>query len=373
MANLRLSAQSASSALNEIWFTRCPVPTATGLAYQLGWLQDEFAKDGISVATIQEAPKTLVRHHYDHEINSLIREGGSLLALAAKAQGARTKLIGLTWIDEWQVILVRPDSGISKPAHLKGLRVALPSYVERDIPAHIRGSSIARGMSLQGVKGALAHDGLTLDDVTFVEVGSGQSTNAELGNLWEGLEYLARGEVDAVYVKGASAVDAAKRYGAVVGVDIDSFTDRRYRVNNGTPRPITVHEDFIENHFDLLVPFLAQTLRAANWAATDLEGVHAILKSETRSGDEGVATAYRNGFHQSLKPTLSGELLDLFRIQKNFTLLHGVLDRDFDLDAWVDRRPLAAARLWLNQKYPDEQDLVKQDQGKQYQAQIKAA
>jgi len=345
------SSQPAATALKEIWFTRCPVPTATGLAYQLGWLQGEFARDGISVATIQDAPKALARHHYDHEISSLIREGGSLLALAAKAQGARTKLIGLTWIDEWQVILVRPDSGISKPADLKGLRVALPAYVEREIPAHVRGSSIARGMSLQGIKGALAHDGLTLDDVTFVEVGSGQGTNTGLGNLWQGLEHLARGEVDAVYVKGASAVDAAKRYGAVVGIDIDNFTDRRYRVNNGTPRPITVHEDFIENHFDIVVRFLAQTLRAADWAASELEGVHAILKSETRSGDEGVATAYRNGFHKSLQPTLSGELLDLFRIQKNFTWIHGVLDRDFDLDAWVDPRPLAAARQWLDDYY----------------------
>jgi len=351
MANQLSANQSEASALREIWFTRCPVPTATGLAFQLGWLQGEFAREGISVATIQDAPKALARHHYDHEIKSLIREGGSLLALAAKAQGARTKLIGLTWIDEWQVILVRPGSGISKPADLKGLRVALPAYVAREIPAHIRGSSIARGMSLQGIKGAMAHDGLTLDDVTFVEVGSGQGTNAGLGNLWEGLENLARGEVDAVYVKGASAVDAAKRYGAVVGIDIDHFTDRRYRVNNGTPRPITVHEDFIENHFDLLVRFLAQTLRAADWAASELECVHAILKSETRSGDEGVATAYRNGFHQSLQPTLSRELVDLFRIQKSFTWIHGVLDRDFDLDAWIDPRPLAAARQWLDDYY----------------------
>jgi len=341
----------ANTQLKDIWFTRCPVPTATGLAYKLGWLEEEFAKDGISVATIQDAPQALARHHYDHEINSLIREGGSLLALAAKAQGAKTKVIGLTWIDEWQVILVRPDSHINRPADLKGRRVALPAYVEREIQSHVRGSSIARGMTLQGVKGVLAYAGLTLDDVSFVEVGSGQDSDAGLGGLWAGLDNLARGEVDAVYVKGASAVDAAKRYGAVVGIDIDRFTDRQYRVNNGTPRPITVHEDFIENHFDLLVRFLAQTLRAADWAASNLDGVHQILKGETRAGDDGVATAYRDGFHQSLHPSLSKELLDLFKIQKNFTLIHGVLDRDFNLDAWIDHRPLAAARQWLDNYY----------------------
>lgn len=352
MSTATIAAQGGADPLKEIWFTRCPVPTATGLAYRLGWLKEEFAPDGISVATLQEAPREFAHYHYDHAIPSLIREGGSLLALAAKAQGANTRLVGLTWIDEWQAILVRPGSDITTPWDLKGRRVALPAYVQREIPAHVRGSSIARGMTLQGLKGALAHDDLTLDSVRFVEVGSGQgSGNAEgLGSLWEGLEHLERGEVDAVYVKGASAVDAAKRHGAVVGIDLDSFTDRRYRVNNGTPRPITVHADFLEQHFDLLVRFLAQILRAANWAADNLAGVQEILKSETRSGDEGVATAYRNGFHQSLQPALSKELLDLFHIQKNFTLLHGILDRDFDLDAWVDPRPLEAARKLLEER-----------------------
>ena len=28
--------------VDTIWFTRCPVPTATGLAYKLGWLDEEF-------------------------------------------------------------------------------------------------------------------------------------------------------------------------------------------------------------------------------------------------------------------------------------------------------------------------------------------
>ncbi|ACT47022.1 ABC transporter substrate-binding protein [Methylotenera mobilis] len=351
MANPLPVNQPSGSQLNDIWFTRCPVPTATGLAYKLGWLEEEFAKDGISVATIQDAPKALARHHYDHEITSLIREGGSLLALAAKAQGAKTKVIGLTWIDEWQVILVSKGSPINRPADLKGRRIALPAYVDREIQSHVRGSSIARGMTLQGVKGVLAYAGLTLDDVSFVEVGSGQGSDTGLGSLWSGLDSLARGEVDAVYVKGASAVDAAKRYGAIVGIDIDRITDRRYRVNNGTPRPITVHEDLIENHFELLVRFLGQTLRAADWAASNLDGVHKILKEETRAGDDGVATAYRDGFHQSLHPSLSKELMDLFRIQKNFTLIHGVLDHDFNLDTWIDPRPLAAARQWLDNYY----------------------
>lgn len=346
----------ARSALDQIWFTRCPVPTATGLAYKLGWLGEEFAADGIRVDTLQDN-RELGRHHYDHQLPTLIREGGSLLALAARAQGAPTRLVGLTWIDEWQTILVRPDSGISAPEHLKGKRLALPDYIQSAIDSHSRGSSIARGMSLHGYKGALDYAGLTFDDVHLVEVPSnrgapdaqpvtvgGGGSREGLTNLWSGLQYLADGLVDAVYVKGASAVDAARAVGAVVGIDLDRLPERRFRVNNGTPRPITVHQSLIDDHFDVLVRFLDQTLRAADWAAENLDGVQRILQAETRGSDGAVAAAYRDDFHQTLHPDLSPERVRLFEQQKKFMWLHGFQEHDFELADWIDPRPLEAAR-----------------------------
>ncbi|MDR2637998.1 MAG: hypothetical protein LBB55_06640 [Zoogloeaceae bacterium] len=330
-----------------IWFTRCPVPTATGLAWRLGWLEREFAPDGVRVAPL---PAKLSRHHYEHGIKSLIREGGALLALAARAQGARTRLIGLTWIDEWQVILARPDSGIERPADLKGKRLALPAFVQHTIAAHARGSSIARGMSLQGYKGALASAGLTLDDARFVEVASGSGRGGRGSDkLWQGVAALRAGEVDAVYVKGARAVAAARAAGAVVAIDLDALP-RHFRVNNGTPRPITVHEDLLTRHFDRLVRFLAQTLKAADWAAGHRAEVYAILEDETGADSDGVITAYRHDFQHAFRPDLSRERRELLAIQKNFMLLHGFLDRDFSLDDWIDERPLAAARALLTQR-----------------------
>ena len=153
-------AANRSSAPEEIWFTRCPVPTATGLAYKLGWLGDEFAAESIPVRTLQESTPEIALRHYDHRLPTLIREGGNILAFAARAQGEPTKLVGLTWIEESQVILVRPDSGITQPAHLKGKRLALPGWTDHEIPSHIRGTSIARGMSLLGYNGALHSAGL---------------------------------------------------------------------------------------------------------------------------------------------------------------------------------------------------------------------
>jgi len=345
---------SGNPSVDTIWFTRCPVPTATGLAYKLGWLDDEFRPDGIAVKTLQEVGGELARHHYDHQLTTLVREGGNLLAIPAKAQGAPTRLVGLTWIDEAQAILVRPDSTIRSAEQLKGKRLALPAFRAADLVDNRRGRSIARGMSLAGYNGALASAGLTLDDVHLVEVGSERQVSGDsrenLGSLWGGLEPLINGEVDAIYVKGASSVDAARLHGAVVGIDLDKLPERRFRVNNGTPRPITVHDDLIEKHFDLLVRFLYQTLRAAEWAKTNLAGVQEILQGEARASSEGVAAAYRDGFHLTLAPDLSAERVELFRQQKNFQFVHGILDRDFDFDAWIDRRPLDEARRLLENR-----------------------
>lgn len=332
--------------IDTIWFTRCPVPTATGLAYKLGWLEQEFARDGIAIKTLQETGGELARHHYDHGLATLIREGGNLLALPARAQGADTRLVGLTWIDEWQTILVRPGSGIRQPADLKGKRLALPVFRRIDLEENRRGRSIARGMSLAGYHGALASAGLGLQDVILEEVGSPEPAPSVAG-LWQGIAALVRGDVDAVYVKGAAAVEAARAAGVEVGVDLDALPERRFRVNNGTPRPITVHRDFLERHDDLLVRFLAQTLRAADWARQHRNEVRAILQQETQAGGDAVDTAYHEDFHTTLAPDLSEERLALFEQQKNFQLAHGFLDRDVDVRAWADERPLAAARALL--------------------------
>src|ERR1700678_4078184 len=39
---------------NQIWFTRCPVPTASGLAYKLGWLSDRFAANAVTIGILQD-------------------------------------------------------------------------------------------------------------------------------------------------------------------------------------------------------------------------------------------------------------------------------------------------------------------------------
>ncbi|HEX7856934.1 MAG TPA: ABC transporter substrate-binding protein [Sphingobium sp.] len=360
MPNALKSPSASASRPDEIWFTRCPVPTATGIAYKLGWLTEAFEGDGITLRTLQESGADLGRHHYDHRLPTLIREGGNMLAIAARAQGEPTKLVGLTWIEESQLILARPDSGIASAADLKGKRLALPGWSHNDIPAHVRGTSIARGMSLAGYKGVLASAGLSFDDVDLLEVPdrvrniggagrdlqpSGEARRSGVGRLWP-IGALVEGKVDAIYVKGASAIDQAREVGLVVAIDLDALPDPRFRVNNGTPRPITVHQSLIDDHFDLLVRFLAVTLRAADWVVAQPNRLREILEFETAGSPGAVDQAYAH-LHKGLHPTLDPVRLALFEQQKKFLFTHGFLDADFALTDWIDPRPLEAA-LALN-------------------------
>ncbi|GGO16458.1 ABC transporter substrate-binding protein [Microbispora bryophytorum] len=334
---------ATAESVDTVWFTRCPVPTASGLAYALGRLATRYADLGVDVGILQDAPLEIARHHYDHDLVGLIREGGNVPAIAARAEGARTRLVGLTWIDEGQSIMVRPDSAITSPAALRGARIAVPGW------AATRDTSHARAMALHGFKGALGLAGLTLDDVEFVELPldpvlpPGRIRAERAAPRFRELDELTSGRVDAVYVKGAASLEAARVRGAVVGIDLDAVPSRRSRVNNGTPRPITVHEELLQSHSELVVEFLVETLRAADWAAGDLNGVREVLAAETGSGAEGVLLAYREGFHRTLHPTLDEERVDLLRVQKALLLRHGFLRADFDLDSWIDPRPLRLA------------------------------
>ncbi|NKY88697.1 ABC transporter substrate-binding protein [Nocardia veterana] len=327
-----------------LWYTRCPVPTASGLAHSLGWLGETAQRSGLIFGVLQDAGPELAGFHFDHALPGLVREGGNVPALAARAAGSPTRLIGLTWIDESQAILVGPDSPVTTPAELAGLRIGVPAW------AQDQARSFPRAMALHGFASALRLGGLTLADVTVVELAVERDPQVRTDvqqrtrRVTWGAEELLRGEVDAIYVKGARAQEVATEHGLRVAVDLDATDSKRLRVNNGTPRPITVHQHLLDTRPEVVIDFLAQSLRAADWAAGNLDGVRAVLQRETLSGPDGVVAAYGEDFHRGLHPSLDDERLELLGVQKQFLYTHGFLAADFDLDSWVAPEPLARAQ-----------------------------
>ncbi|GAB0102805.1 ABC transporter substrate-binding protein [Nocardia sp. JMUB6875] len=327
-----MSASALSSTLDTLWFTRCPVPTATGIAADRGWFTDEFAPDGIQVRSLQDAGTgRSPEDHFTHALTGLFREGGNVPALWTRGNGEPTRLIGLTWIEERQAILVRRDSAIATPAQLAGARIAIPHR-----PIAI---DFWRAMALAGFAGALGAAGLALGDVVPVEVQAAPHAPQWVAEL----EALTAGRVDAVYVKGALAVETAARYDAVIGIDLDAFPDRTVRINNGTPRPVTVHQRLLDEHPEIVVRFLAVLIEAAEWAAANPADVARILAAETGAGATGVAGAYAWTGSADLRLDLSEDRLGLLARQEKFLREHGFLARPVDIAAWTAAEPLAAA------------------------------
>lgn len=133
-------------------------------------------------------------------------------------------------------------------------------------------------------------------------------------------------------------------------MELDAVPDRRARVNNGTPRPVTVHQQLLDEQPELVARFLAVLLEAADWAAEHPAEVVRILRAETGAGAEGVAGAYAPGSHRTLHLDLSAERLDLLAQQERFLGDRGFLASPVDIRGWADPEPLRAAHELLRER-----------------------
>jgi len=124
------SVERGEAALDDglLYYTRCPVPTPSGLAVALGALGPALGEaHDVDLRALQDVADPAVRrHHFDHGIVGLVRDGGNIPAIWARANGVPTRLLGLTWLNEAQAIVTTPDAGIDSVGDLVGSRVAIP-------------------------------------------------------------------------------------------------------------------------------------------------------------------------------------------------------------------------------------------------------
>ena len=331
--------------LDILWYSRGSHPSPLGLAAQLGWFLDEFRDDGIRVFTVQDSTDAALRDaHLDHHLPNTIRQGGNVPALWARSRGARTRLIALSWMDEFQGILVRPDGDLDEVAALHGARLALP------VCGNLVDST--RTEALHGFLVTLKGVGLRPQDVQFVDVAAdrfraspvGRSGTGPYGEYARQLGALARREVDAVYVKGARGLQAARSAQARVLLDLREQPDPAARVHTGTPRPITVDQALLDQHPEVVERFLARVLDAGAWARRHAQETVAYLARETRSDEDWVVQAYGADVHQQLGSDLSARSVQALQQHQRFLLDWGFITHEVDIGAWIDPAPLAAAQ-----------------------------
>lgn len=320
-----------------LWYTRCPVPSASGVAIAQRMLTREFTDPGVEWRPITQAPGGS-EAHFTHDLAGLFREGGNVPAIAAYAQSRRSVLIGLTFVPELQTIVVPVDSAVESLEGLAGLRFAAPRQQASRVDFY-------RAMALRGLENALESTGMRATDVEVVDV---SRPAAVIGDpTSEGyaaeLEALADGRADAAYVKGSLGADvlASGRYRSVWTVDEGSPLSAQ--INNGTPRAITAERGLVEERPELAARYLAVLTAAASWATDHGGDVVDIVAEETGATAAGVRAAYGDSFGDRLTPSLRPELVEALESQKRFLLRHGLIHEDFQSTDWMDRGPLEAA------------------------------
>lgn len=330
-----------------LWYTRCPVPTALGIAVHRGWFDDEFGPDGIALNSLQETGEAHKREsHFDHSLPHSFRQGGNVPALWARSRGADTRVIGLSWTNEFQAIVSLPERGIRTPRDLRGRRLGLPR--------HAISIDFWRAAALKGFLSALELEGLGHGDAEWVDLPetvqgsrarrSGPAgTFAARGAHEYALEVaaLVRGDVDAIFVKGVSGLSTVHLIGAQVVIDLGSHPDPLVRTGNGTPRTLTVDQALIDERPDLVSRFLSVVVGAGNWATQHPAQTVAYIGRETRASDEWVRYAYGAEVNRHLETNLAQTSIDGLVAFKDFLFEWGFLDHDFDARAWIDPVPLA--------------------------------
>ena len=330
------------------------MPTPLGIASKLGWIEQEFAPDGIQVKTLQDQVDPKLREsHFDHNLSNSFRQGGNIPAIWARSIGRETRLLGLTWTDEAQVILTLPSSGIRTVDDLAGKKLGVAVSPAASI-------DFWRATTLRAYVAALKLVGKSERHVELVEIEraaqpAGQSGwNTDSKQHPSEVKALLEGKVDAIFHKGSRGLEIADAIGAHVIFDLGKHPDPKVRINNGSPRTLTVDAGLLESNPDLAVRLVRRVLQAGRWAQENPRQAVSYVAQETRSSEAAVERAYGSNVGEHLATDLEESSIAALSDFKDFLFNWRFLPNDFDVRSWIDPKPLALARKLLDSKHKKE-------------------
>jgi ABC-type nitrate/sulfonate/bicarbonate transport system substrate-binding protein len=371
---------------NEVYYTNCPLVSASNVDQELGWTKEEYKKIGIQYLYLRARAENDWYPHYVHNMDNIIRFGGLFPPIHVQADIRRTRLLGVTHAPrEGGVMLVRSRDDIYRMADLKGKKIGL-SRSQNTIKTDWWGIQEEQGIELM-----LRLNGMTRKDVQVVEfpypddwydkpemMGPLMENPSE---LWLRRDHkhdlafrplesaLEKGVIDAMYMQSGPLQQLSEATGKFKAIeDLSRHPDWTLQVAN-IPAAITCTVEMAEKHPELAVTFLKGMIKVGRWANEHKRAAAAILDKQTFYLD--VDHTYRGIKHIDMVPNLSPQNLISVEIGKDFMLSHGYIKNDFDVRKWAAPEFLEqAAKELLEQqwkkittaKLPDATELLASNQ-----------
>jgi ABC-type nitrate/sulfonate/bicarbonate transport system substrate-binding protein len=333
----------------EVYYTNCPLVSASNVDQELGWTREEFKKLGVKYDYFRNTPETDFYPHYIHNQDNLIRFGGLFPPIHVHADIRRTRLLGVTHAPrEGGCMMVRSRDRIFRMKDLKGKKVGLSKSLNR-----IK-NDWWRIQEHQGIELMLMMNDMTMDDIQLVEfpyADDWYNNPAMLeplynpSDLWLQRDHkrdlafrpletaLEKGVIDALYTQSGPLQQLSEATGKFAAIeDLSRYPDWRLQVAN-IPATITCSDAMAEKHPELAVAFMKGMIRVGRWANQHKRAAAVILDRQTYYRD--VEATYEGIKPIDLVPNLSPQNMASVEIGKNFMLRHGYIKNDFDVYKWA--------------------------------------
>jgi ABC-type nitrate/sulfonate/bicarbonate transport system substrate-binding protein len=342
---------------NEVYYTNCPLISASNVDQELGWTAEEFGKIGVKYAYFRSRPETDWYPHYIHNQENLIRFGGLFPPIHVNADYRKTRMLGLTHVPfEGGCMMVRAKDNIFRMSDLKGKKIGITKSL------NTLKNDWWRIQEHQGILLMLQMSGMTVKDVQLVDFPYPDDWYDDPAMLkpminpsyWQlnrdhkhdlafrPLETaLLEGKVDAIYSQSKVFQHIQEATGEMAAIeDLSRYPDWRLQVAN-IPAIITCTEVMANEHPELVVAFMKGMIRVGRWSNEHKRAAAAILNKQTYYLDE--EDTYEGIKHVDMVPNLSAQNIAMVNIGKNFMLKHGYIKNDFDVEKWAAPEFLAQA------------------------------
>jgi len=333
----------------EVWYTNCPLISASNVDQELGWTREEYKKLGVKYDYFRNTRQNDFYPHYIHNLDNLIRFGGLFPPVNVHADIRRTKLLGVTHVEhEGGCMMVRSRDDIYRMSDLKGKKIGLSKSMNQ-----IK-NDWWRIQEHQGILLMLRLNGLTIKDVELVEfpyADDWYNNPAMLeplynpSDLWLQRDHkhdlafrpletaLLNGVVDAIYTQGKVTQELMEATGKIKAIeDLSKYPDWTLQVAN-IPAAITCTDVMYNEHPELAVAFMKGMIRVGRWANEHKQAAAAILDRQTFYLD--VQHTFEGIKLVDLVPNLSPQNMVSVEIGKDFMLKNGYIKHDFDVYEWA--------------------------------------